>query len=110
MLEILWCFFILTFVLSWSANFLLVIWLCLLVHNAGRYVWRSKGEAFKPKKTVPVVKQINIKPLERLNLNPIDNFWTTLEHWVSARKTINLNELYQFFQEKWSNIQSELWK
>lgn len=68
-------FFNLTFILSWPANFLLVgtSYMTVWVHNDGRYVWTSKGEAFKPKITVPTVKQINIKPLERLNLNPIEN-------------------------------------
>lgn len=50
------------------------------------------------------------RPSHSPDLNPNENVSTMLESRVQLRKQTNLNELYRFCQEEWSNIQPELWQ
>lgn len=46
------------------------------------------------------------RPLQRPNLNPIENLWTDLKRRVRVRQPTHLTRLQQFCQE-WARIPSE---
>lgn len=57
------------------------------------------------------IKQVNINflewPSQSTDLNPTVNLWTKLKSQVCARKSANLNKLYQFCLKEWSDIHND---